>query len=159
MSRAPTREFDRSERIGAELLRELTRILQRGVKDPRLGDITLQEVRVSRDLAHAKVFFTCFPLDSDHAAQARLLNGPLAGFLRHELSRGTRLRTMPELRFVHDESILRGERLAALIEQANQPMATTAAADSASGAAAVPPELASQSDPAPEPVPEPGRQP
>lgn len=129
MSRAPQhREFDRSERIGAELLRELTRILQRGVKDPRLGDITLQEVRVSRDLAHAKVFFTCFPLDSDHAAQARLLNGPLAGFLRRELSRGTRLRQMPELRFVHDESIQRGEQLAALIEQANQPAARAATA-------------------------------
>lgn len=118
MSRGGTREFDRSERIGTELLRELTAILRRGVKDPRLGDITLQEVRVTRDLAHAKVFFTCFPLDADHAAQARLLNGPLAGFLRSELARVMRLRTVPELAFVHDASILAGEQLAALIDRA-----------------------------------------
>jgi len=117
-SRHATRDFDRGERVGAELLRELTELLRRGVKDPRLGDITLQEVRVSRDLAHAKVFFTCFPADQDHVAQARLLNGPLAGFLRRELARSVRLRTVPQLQFVHDESIERGEHLAALIEQA-----------------------------------------
>jgi ribosome-binding factor A len=117
-SRHATRDFDRGERVGAELLRELTGLLRRGVKDPRLGDITLHEVRVSRDLAHAKVFFTCFPADEDHDAQARLLNGPLAGFLRHELARSVRLRTVPQLHFVHDESIQRGEHLDALIEQA-----------------------------------------
>jgi ribosome-binding factor A len=118
LSRTPTRDFDRSERVGAELLRELTQILRRGVKDPRLGEITLQEVRVSRDLAHAKVFFTCFPADESHEDQQRLLNGTLAGFLRRELSKVTRLRTVPQLHFVHDESILRGEQLAALIDQA-----------------------------------------
>lgn len=112
------REFGRGERVGTELLRELTMILRRGVKDPRLGDITLQEVRVTRDLAHAQVFFTCFPLDADHAAQQKLLNGALRGFLRSELAKSTRLRTVPELHFVHDESIGRGEHLAALIEQA-----------------------------------------
>jgi ribosome-binding factor A len=118
VSRHATRDYDRGDRVGAELLRELTALLRRGVKDPRLGDITLQEVRVSRDLGHAKVFFTCFPVDQDHEAQARLLNGPLAGFLRRELSRSARLRSVPQLHFVHDESILRGEHLAALIEQA-----------------------------------------
>ena len=118
MSRGNTREFSRGERIGTELLRDLTLILRRGVKDPRLGDITLHEVRVTRDLAHAQVFFTCFPLDADHAAQQKLLNGSLAGFLRSELAKTTRLRTVPELHFVHDESIARGEHLSALIEQA-----------------------------------------
>ncbi len=117
MSRAPQRGFDRGERIGAELLRELTQLLRRA-KDPRLGDITLHEVRVSRDLAHAKVFFTCFPMDESATEQQRLLNGSLAGFLRYELSRTARLRTVPQLHFVHDESVLRGERLSALIDDA-----------------------------------------
>ncbi|MGB5835113.1 MAG: 30S ribosome-binding factor RbfA [Thiohalocapsa sp.] len=111
------REFDRSERVGAELLRALTVIL-RGVKDPRLGEITLQEVRVSRDLSHAKVFFTCFPLDESSAEQARLLNGALAGYLRAQLARALRLRIVPRLSFAHDDSVRDGERLAALIEQA-----------------------------------------
>lgn len=121
MSRGGTREFDRSERVGAELLRELTVIL-RSVKDPRLGEITLQEVRASRDLSHAKVFFTCFAFgdqgDQYRNEQARLLNRTLAGYLRAQLAKGSRRRTVPQLHFVHDESVLSGERLAALIEHA-----------------------------------------
>jgi len=118
LSRHAERDFDRSERVGAELLRELSVLLRRAVADPRLGGITLQEVRVSRDLGHAKVFFTCFPTDEDHETQARLLNGALSGFLRRELARGARLRSVPQLRFVHDESVRRGEHLAALIDRA-----------------------------------------
>jgi ribosome-binding factor A len=55
------KEFDRTERIGAELQRELYQVLRDEVRDPRLANLTIQEVRVVRDLAHAKVFFTCFP--------------------------------------------------------------------------------------------------
>lgn len=112
------KEYARTERIGAELRRELVRILREETKDPRLKLITLQEVRVSRDLAHAKVYFTCFPVDEGGAEQERLLNGRLAGFLRRGLAHRARLRTVPELHFVHDESIARGEHLSNLIEQA-----------------------------------------
>ncbi len=125
----------RYERVGAELLRALTLILRDMVKDPRLDAITLHEVRVSRDLAYAKVFFTCFTdshlpvnaateLDTNqqirqhHQTQQRLLNGSLAGFLRQALSRAVPLRVMPELHFVYDDSIRQGEYLAALIENA-----------------------------------------
>lgn len=117
MSRAPQRGFERGERVGAALLRELTQLLRRA-KDPRLGEITLQEVRVTRDLAHAKVYFTCFGDDQAVVEQRRLLNKSLAGFLRHELARTARLRTVPQLQFVYDESIGRGEHLAALIDAA-----------------------------------------
>ena len=112
------KEFERTERIGAALQLELTEILRERVKDPRLKRITIQEVRVSRDLSHAKVYYTCFPLDEDAAEQTRLLNGRLAGFLRSELAHRVRLRTVPQLRFVHDESVARGERLTHLIEEA-----------------------------------------
>jgi len=112
------REYARTERIGAELRRELAQILREEVKDPRLARITLQEVRVSRDLGHAKVYFTCFPVDEGGVEQERLLNGALAGFLRRSLARRARLRSMPQLHFVHDESIARGEHLAHLIEAA-----------------------------------------
>lgn len=112
------KEFDRSTRVGAALHRELAAILRAEARDPRLATITVQEVRVSRDLAHAKVFFTCFPLDQGASAQERLLNGRLAGFLRRELAHRLRLRTVPELHFVHDESIQRGEQLESLIDEA-----------------------------------------
>jgi len=112
------REFARTERIGAELQRDLAQILREKVKDPRLQLITVQEVRVSRDLSHAKVYFTCFPVDEGGLEQARLLNGKLAGYLRRELAHCSRLRTVPQLHFMHDESIARGEHLSNLIEGA-----------------------------------------
>ncbi|WP_089724232.1 30S ribosome-binding factor RbfA [Candidatus Thiosymbion oneisti] len=112
------KEHARTERIGTELQRELAQVLRAEVRDPRLKLITLQEVRVSRDLAHAKVYFTCFPSDEEGGEQERLLNGRLAGFLRRALARRARLRTMPQLRFIHDQSIAQGEHLSHLIETA-----------------------------------------
>jgi ribosome-binding factor A len=110
------KEFQRSERLGAELQRELAEVLRDEVKDPRVGMVTIQEVRVSRDLSYAKVFFTC--MSDDAKATQQLLNRSLAGFLRYELARRVRLRVMPQLNFIYDESIARGEHLATLIEQA-----------------------------------------
>jgi len=110
------REFQRIDRLGTELRRELAEVLRDTVRDPRLGMVTIQEVRVTRDLAHAKVFFTC--MGSDATATARLFNRTLSGFLRHELARRVRVRSMPELHFVYDESVERGARLMDLIQQA-----------------------------------------
>jgi ribosome-binding factor A len=112
------KEFDRTERIGAEMRRELAAILRDEVRDPRLRQVTIQEVRVSRDLSWAKVYFTCFPLDEGSQEQARLLNGRLASFLRAQLARRIRLRIIPQLHFEHDESIARGEHLSSLIDGA-----------------------------------------
>ncbi len=112
------REFTRTDRIGPEIQRELVEVLREEVRDPRLKGITLQEVRVARDLSHAKVFFTCFPVDEGGKEQERLLNGRLSGFLRSALSRRALLRTVPQLHFVHDESVLRGEHLSHLIDEA-----------------------------------------
>jgi ribosome-binding factor A len=110
------REFDRTERVGAQLQRELASLVREELKDPRLADITIQEVRVARDLSHAKVYFTILG-EGEAALNARLLNHS-AGFLRHELGRRMKLRTVPALHFVYDESIERGERLASLIDRA-----------------------------------------
>jgi ribosome-binding factor A len=141
------KEFDRTERIGAELRRELYQVLRNEVNDPRLAEITVHEVRVARDLAHAKVFFTCFPSDEQATEQARLLNGRLAGFVRHALAQRVRLRTMPQLHFVHDESIGTGERLAALIERV---------ADRPEPELESEPEPELEAEPEAEPVSEPG---
>jgi ribosome-binding factor A len=110
------KEFQRTERLGAHLQRELADVLREEVKDPRVGLITIQEVRVTRDLSQAKVYFTC--MGGDAQFTQRLLNRQIAGFLRHELAARVRLRVMPQLQFVYDESIARGEHLADLIERA-----------------------------------------
>ena len=112
------REFVRTDRVGPELRRGLVEVLREEVRDPRLKGITVQEVRVARDLSHAKVYFTCFPVDEGGKEQERLLNGRLAGFLRSALSRRALLRSVPQLHFVHDESVLRGEHLTHLIDAA-----------------------------------------
>lgn len=112
------RDFDRTERIGAEMQRLLAALIRDEVKDPNLANLTIQEVRVTRDLAHAKVYFTCFPDDEGAEEQERLLNGRIGAFLRRRLGQEMRLRTIPQLHFIHDTSIARGERLLSLIEEA-----------------------------------------
>ena len=110
------REFSRTDRIGSQMQRDLAVLVRDELNDPRLGMITIHEVRVVRDLSYAKVFFTVMGGTLDRRQTQRLLNeaGP---FFRHELGRRMKIRTLPELHFVYDESIERGEQLSALIER------------------------------------------
>ena len=111
------KEFSRTDRVGAEIQRELAILVRDELKDPRLGLITIQAVRVVRDLTHAKVYFTVIGGTLDEAGSVKQLNSA-GGYLRHLLSRRLALRTIPELHFRYDESIERGIRLSALIEDA-----------------------------------------
>jgi ribosome-binding factor A len=113
------REFGRTERVADYLRQELARLLQTELRDPRIGMVSINEVEVSRDLAHAKVFVTFMERDSEQEAREQLevLNGA-AGFLRTQVSKDARMRTVPKLRFVYDASVTRGRRLADLIDRA-----------------------------------------
>ncbi len=110
------KEFNRADRVGAQMQRELALLLRDEAKDPRLSEVTIQEVRVTRDLSHAKVYFTV--LDKDEAPWFTEILGHAAGFLRRRLGQIMKLRTIPELHFVYDKSIEEGQRLSALIEKA-----------------------------------------
>lgn len=118
------REFKRTDRIADQMQRELSVLIQMEVKDPRLGMVTLSGVKVSPDLSYADVYFTCLKPDvPDEAAyrlEARNILRQAAGFLRSELARLIRLRTMPQLRFHYDESLERSRHLSNLISQARQ---------------------------------------
>jgi len=107
----------RLRRVADQIQRELSALLHTELKDPRVGMITLTDVEVSPDLAHAKVFFTTL---GDAEALARTEAGlkRAAGFLRSELGRRLKLRVTPEVRFVHDPSVERGARLSRLIDDA-----------------------------------------
>ncbi|HHI75811.1 MAG TPA: 30S ribosome-binding factor RbfA [Gammaproteobacteria bacterium] len=96
--------------------RELAQILREEVRDPRLEQVTIQEVRVVRDLSHARVFFTV--LDRDQARKTEQALNKAAGFLRRKLGERMILRTIPALRFEYDRSLEQGMRLSSLIEQA-----------------------------------------
>jgi ribosome-binding factor A len=107
----------RPRRVAEQIQRELAELLRLEVKDPRVGMITLTDVEVSGDYAHAKVFFT---LLGDESRIKEALKGlqSAAGFLRSEVAHRMKLRVMPQLHFVHDTSIANGMRLDQLIDAA-----------------------------------------
>ena len=109
-------EFARAERIGAEMRRLLAILVHDELRDPRVGMVTIQEVRVARDLAHAKVYYTC--LDEAKAAETGRILRQSSGFLRRRLGQLMKVRTVPALDFSYDRSVAEGNRLSALIERA-----------------------------------------
>lgn len=113
------KEFSRSSRVAEQIQRELAELIQLELKDPRVGLITLTGVDLTADYAHAKVFYTTL---ADDAARQGIEAGlrRARGFLRRELGRRIRIHTLPELHFVYDASVERGDRLSRLIDEAVQ---------------------------------------
>jgi ribosome-binding factor A len=113
------KEYSRTQRIGDQMQRELAQLIRREVKDPRVGLVTITAVDVSRDVGHAKVFITVMGQDSaeDIKQSIKVLNSA-AGFLRMQLGKEMKLRSVPQLHFHYDESVTRGAHLSALIERA-----------------------------------------
>ncbi|WP_437887891.1 30S ribosome-binding factor RbfA [Phytobacter sp. V91] len=111
------KEFGRPQRVSQELQKEIAIILQREIKDPRLGMMTtVSGVEVSRDLAYAKVFVT-FLNDQDEAsvkAGIRALQDA-SGFIRTLVGKAMRLRIVPELTFFYDNSLVEGMRMSNLV--------------------------------------------
>ena len=104
----------RPEKLGDLIQRELSELLQRELRDPRVGMITLTSVDVSPDFSHAKVFYTL--LEPRNLADVKQGLARAAGFLRSQLAKRLKLYTTPELRFEYDESVERGDRLSRLID-------------------------------------------
>jgi ribosome-binding factor A len=111
------KEFERTRRVAEQIQRELAILIQQELKDPRLGMITISAVKVSKDMGTAKVYITVFDEAHDREKTLEALQHA-AGFLQHELGRQLSLRSIPKLRFVYDESIVRGAELSALIDKA-----------------------------------------
>jgi ribosome-binding factor A len=108
------REFFRSDRVAAQFQRELAELLRTEVKDPSLGMVTLSDVEVTRDMSLIKAYVSFLAAAEPPQKCVKLLNQH-APALRRALSGRVRLRVMPELRFVHDDSIERGMRMEALL--------------------------------------------
>ncbi|MGH8552580.1 MAG: 30S ribosome-binding factor RbfA, partial [Methylococcales bacterium] len=105
------REFSRSQRLASQMQRELARIVQSEIKDPRFGFMTINEVELSRDLAVARVYFTVLGKTHAQVEQNRAMIDRSIPFIRRELAQRTRIRVLPELRFIHDESVDQGMRI------------------------------------------------
>ena len=108
--------FNRSSRVGHELQKEIAIILQREIKDPRLGMVTVSGVDISRDLSYAKVFVT-FLNDDDPQVIEQGLNvlNDAKGYIRTLIGKAMRLRIIPEIKFFYDESLVKGMQMSSLV--------------------------------------------
>lgn len=109
----PAKSFHRTDRVSAQLRRDLGELVHSAVREHGLPSLSVSDVEVTRDLAHAKVFVTV--LESSKAAEALAALQELSRELRFELGRRVRMRSVPELHFHYDESVDRGERIEALL--------------------------------------------
>ena len=111
------REFSRTDRVAQQIQKEIAVILQREIKDPRLGMVTVSAVEVSRDLSYAKVFITVFNTDDEDKAKqsAKILN-EATGYIRSLLGKRIRAPTQLKSIFVIDNSLMEGMRISNLVD-------------------------------------------
>lgn len=112
------REFARTDRVGQEIQKEIAMIIQREIKDPRLGMVTVSAVEITRDLAYAKIFVTFFTLEGQNMDESIKILNEAAGFIRTLLAKKIKARIMPELRFIYDASMVEGVRMGTLVDNA-----------------------------------------
>lgn len=109
----PTKSFHRSDRVSAQLRRELGTLVHQFSREHGLPSVSVSDVEVTRDLAHAKVFVTA--LMQDQSAEAVKSLKLLAPQIRYQLGKAMKLRHVPELHFHYDDSVDKGERIETLL--------------------------------------------
>lgn len=117
------REFSRIDRIGDQMQRELAQLIQREVKDPRVGLVTVNAVKVSRDLGYADVYVSLLSTEelneeSPEVQESIAVLTKAAGFLRGQVGRAMKLRVVPQLRFHFDTLQGYSRKMDSLIKQA-----------------------------------------
>jgi ribosome-binding factor A len=108
--------YKRSERLGELILEEISELMRREIKDPRIGFVTFTRVELSEDLRHAKVFVSSIGAEPE---KARALQGLVSatGFIRRHLGRALHLRYTPEISFLLDDSLEHGAKIAQILRQ------------------------------------------
>ena len=107
--------FHRTDRVSAQIRRDLGRLVHAAVREHALPSVSVSDVEVTRDMAHAKVFVTALMPERSAEAVAGLKE--LGYRLRMDLARAMKLRHVPELHFHYDDSVDRGERIEALLKE------------------------------------------
>jgi ribosome-binding factor A len=109
----------RQEQIQKRLVQEISGMLHKELKDPRLGFVTVTGAEISRDLRHAKVFVSVMGDDDEQQASLTALRR-VTGYIRGEFARRAHLRIAPELDFRPDTGIAHGARIFELLKQIEQ---------------------------------------
>ena len=111
------KSFSRKDRVSEQIRRELAELIRTELKDPRIGMISITDVEVTADYAHAKIFFSSLAGSENLTAVMTGLE-KASGFLRRELGKRISIHTTPQLHFVFDHSLERGADLSKLIQEA-----------------------------------------
>jgi ribosome-binding factor A len=109
----PAKSFTRSDRVSAQLRREISVLVHSAVREHALPSVSVSDVEVTRDLDSATVYVTALIGDESKTALTAL--NELAKEFRHALSQSMKLRRVPELRFRYDDSVDKGERIEKLL--------------------------------------------
>jgi len=107
------KSFHRSDRVSAQLRRELGALVHEAVRTHGLPSISVSDVEVARDMEHAKIFITA--LQPERSKEAMKALKALAPEIRYQLAQSVKMRRVPELHFHYDESVDRGERIENLL--------------------------------------------
>jgi ribosome-binding factor A len=106
----------RIERVNRAMVKELGLILQQELTDPRLRFVTITNVEISRDLQHAKIFFSVLG-ESSQVSQAEAGLESARGLIRKLIGQRVRMRFVPELKFIYDKNVLYSTRIEETLEQ------------------------------------------
>ena len=113
------KSFHRTDRVAAQLRRELGTLVREAVREHGLPSVSVSDVEITRDLAHAKVFVTA--LQEERSREAVKALKELSKELRYQLGKAMKLRHVPELHFHYDDSVDRGERIDNLLRDLPPP--------------------------------------
>ena len=106
----------RQERVQEQLVQELSDIIRKDLRDPRLGFLTLTGAEISRDLRHSKVFFSVLGDEQSKKDTLRALESA-TGLIRSTFAKRVKMRVAPEITFEYDDGIARGQRIFQLLDE------------------------------------------
>ena len=110
------KDYSRSERLASQIQRELAALVQHSLKDPGLASPSILEVQVTKDLAHARVYFSV--LNAEDAASSLDALKRASGFLQRAIGKSLKSRITPKLNFIYDDTDIRGRKMSDLIDSA-----------------------------------------
>lgn len=107
----------RLSRVETQLMRQIATLLEREIDDPRIKDVTISHVNMSKDLRHARIYFTV--LDDSQAQKITFALNHTVSYLRRRIGETLALRVVPEIFFIYDEDLNKAQKLTDLINRLN----------------------------------------
>jgi len=109
-------QYKRKDRVGDQIKKEVSHIIQSELKDPGIGFVTITDVELSADLKSARIFYSVFGDENKKLESSKALQRAVF-YVQHEIGKRMRLKHTPRIRFVFDDSLEKGARIEKALEQ------------------------------------------